>query len=439
MRVQLSGDERGGRMQAPLAGDPDWIGPFLILGRLGAGGMGTVYLAKSPGGRRVAVKTIHAEHAVDPTFRERFRREVDAARRVSGFWTAPVVDADVDAPMPWVATAYVDAPNLNEYVRRHGPPTGSALHLLAAGLGEALDAIHQTGLVHRDLKPANILITDDGPRIIDFGIARVEYNNVTLTAHGGIIGTPGYMSPEQAQGETATSASDVFSLGAVLYYAATGQDPFGCGNVPALLYRVVHDEPDFSTFPTELLLAVFGCLSKDPAERPTAINVLYLLDNPVTAADDGAPTGRTSPDSEVGPWWEQPTRTARNLSPPPPTRPPNAASSPDVNAWWSAGPDELAPIEPAPDSASEFPVGMRAVEQYRAERNASVPRYGPLGVSFDGLDVGDVVEHTKFGVGTVLDVQGDGQNVQVTVSFGPRRRVKRLLVRYAPMRKIEAW
>lgn len=403
-------------MQAAGAGDPDWIGPFLILGRLGAGGMGTVYLAKSPGGRRVAVKTIRAEHAVNPTFRERFRREVDAARRVSGFWTAPVVDADVDAPAPWVATAYVDAPNLNQYVQRHGSPTGPALYLIAAGLAEALNAIHQTGLVHRDLKPANILITDDGPRIIDFGIARMEYHDVALTAHGGILGTPGYMSPEQAQGETASSASDVFSLGAVLYYAATGQDPFGTGIVPALLYRVVHDEPDLSTVPAELRLAVLGCLLKDPAARPAAIEVLYLLDNPYIATDDGAPTGRTSPASEIEPWWSKTTHTAQ-----------------------SAVPAELDPIGPALSGAPDFPVGAQAVEQYRAEQNAADPKYGPYGLCADGLDVGDVVEHTKFGMGTVLDVKGDGSGAVAIVTFGPRKRIKRLLLRYAPMWKVEIW
>ncbi|MER5383733.1 serine/threonine-protein kinase [Streptomyces sp. NPDC002688] len=421
-------------MQELRSGDPEWIGPFLVLGRIGAGGMGTVYLAQSPGGRRVAVKTIHAEHAADPGFRERFRREVDAARRVNGFWTAPVVDADPDAASPWVATGYIDAPNLGEYVQRQGPLTGAALHLLAAGLAEALDAIHQAGLVHRDLKPANILITDDGPRIIDFGIARAEHHDVTLTTLGGILGTPGYMSPEQAQGEIAGTASDVFSLGAVLYYAATGQGPFGSGAVPSLLYRVVHDDPDLTPLPEELLLAVFGCLLKDPALRATAIEVLYLLDNPSTAIDAGVPSDQTASDARTERWWEQSTRTA-HYSPPPPIQPVTSASPTDSIAWWAVGPPDLDPVEPA--AAFEFAVGEQAVAEYQAERNTADTQHGPPGPCADGLDVGDVVEHTKFGVGTVVEVQGDGLSAVAVVSFGPRKRMRRLLLRYAPMRKVE--
>jgi serine/threonine protein kinase len=395
--------------------------------------MGTVYLAQSPGGRRVAVKTIRAEHAQDPGFRERFRREIEAARCVSGFWTAPVVAADPDAASPWVATAYMDAPDLGEYVQRHGPLTGTSLHLLAAGLAEALDAIHQTGLVHRDLKPANILITDDGPRIIDFGIARAEYHDVTLTTRGGILGTPGYMSPEQAQGEIASTASDVFSLGAVLYYAATGHGPFGSGAVPALLYRVVHAEPDLAPLPEELLLAVFGCLMKDPALRATAIEVLYLLDSPSTMIDTGTPSDQSASDTGTERWWEQTTRTA--YPPPPPIRLVAAASQTDAIDWWSAGSAGPDPVEPA--AAFEFAVGEQAVEEYRAERNTTDKTYGPPGPCADGLEVGDIVEHTKFGVGTLVELQGDGPSAVAIVSFGPRKRIARLLLRYAPMRKVE--
>lgn len=263
-------------MEQLRPGDPRAIGPYRLEGVLGAGGMGEVFLGRSPGGRRVAIKVVRADFAADGEFRRRFAQEVRAARRVGGFWTASVVDADPDAMRPWVASAYLDAPDLATVIQRSGPLDEQQVGELGAGLAEALVSIHQAGLVHRDLKPSNILITDDGPRIIDFGIVKA-LEGTTLTADGTVIGTPGFMSPEQVTGGTVAEASDVFSLGAVLTYAATGHGPFGEGTAHVLLYRVVHDEPDLSEVPAGLRTALTACLSKRPQHRPTTDELLGLL------------------------------------------------------------------------------------------------------------------------------------------------------------------
>ncbi len=221
------------------AGDPRHAGKYRLLARLGSGGMGQVFLGQSPGGRRVAVKLIRAELASDPDFRARFAREVATARTISGIFTVPVVDADVDSPQPWLVTAYVDGPSLADMVASQGPmPPGPAL-TLAAGLAEGLEVIHAAGVVHRDLKPSNVLLAADGPRIIDFGISHTA-DASGLTRTGWVAGSPGFMSPEQAEGIPAGPASDIFSLGSVLMFAVTGLEPFGSGTAAALLYRVVH-------------------------------------------------------------------------------------------------------------------------------------------------------------------------------------------------------
>jgi serine/threonine protein kinase len=254
-------------------GDPELIGPYRLRGRLGAGGMGRVYLGLSPGGRAAAIKVIRAELAQDPEFRARFRREVAVARQVSGLYTAPVLDADADAPEPWLATAYVPGPSLADAVTQHGPLPASSVLMLAAGLAEALSAIHSAGVVHRDLKPANVLLADDGPRVIDFGISRgAEASSLTHT--GLVVGSPGFMSPEQAEGREVGPSSDVFSLGAVLAFAATGRGPFGSGSTPALVYRVVHDLPQLDLVPAQIRPLIERCLAKDPAGRPTAADLL---------------------------------------------------------------------------------------------------------------------------------------------------------------------
>ncbi|MFF0292584.1 PQQ-binding-like beta-propeller repeat protein [Kitasatospora sp. NPDC004614] len=253
----------------PLAPtDPAQVGPYLLLGRLGAGGMGAVYLGRSAGGRTVAIKLIRPELADDQRFRARFRREVSAARTASSAFTAPVVDADPDAPLPWLATAYIPGIPLDEAVRLVGPFPEPVLRILAAGIAEELAAIHAAGLVHRDIKPSNVLLALDGPHVIDFGIARAADDSV-LTAEGAILGTPSYLSPEQALARPIGPAADVFSLGSTLVHAATGAGPFGGGLPIEVVRRVAAEEPDLSGVPTGLRLLVAACLAKDPADRPT--------------------------------------------------------------------------------------------------------------------------------------------------------------------------
>jgi YVTN family beta-propeller protein len=258
-------------------GDPERLGPYRLMGRLGSGGMGRVFLARSPGGRLVAVKMIHAELADIPDFRERFARELAAARRVSGLFTAPVVDADMDAPDPWLATAYVSGPSLGDEIASHGPLPVESVFDLAAGLAEGLAAIHAAGVIHRDLKPSNVLLAEDGPRVIDFGISRAAEISA-LTGTGLVVGSPGFMSPEQAEGGEVGTATDVFSLGSVLAFAATGKGPYGSGSAAALVYRVVHGDPDLDDLSAELRPLVQRCLAKDPVLRPSTGLILSELE-----------------------------------------------------------------------------------------------------------------------------------------------------------------
>jgi serine/threonine protein kinase len=256
--------------------DPHRVGAYWLLARLGSGGMGQVFLGRSPGGRLVAVKVVRAELAEQVEFRSRFAREVAAARQVSGLFTASVVDADVSAPTPWLATAYVAGPSLADTIASHGPLPAPSVLALAAGLAEGLGAIHAAGIVHRDLKPSNVLLSEDGPRIIDFGIARAAEATM-LTGTGVVFGSPSFMSPEQARGNRVGPPSDVFSLGAVLAFAATGQGPFGSGSGPTMMYRVVFTPPDLSGLPAGIRPLVERCLAKDPEQRPTTQQFLAGL------------------------------------------------------------------------------------------------------------------------------------------------------------------
>ena len=258
------------------SGDPRRIGPYWLEGRLGAGGMGRVYLGRSPGGRRVAIKAIRAELSENADFRARFAREVSAARKVSGAFTAAVVDADLDGPVPWLATSYVAGLSLADAVADHGPLSAASVLQLAAGLAEGLDAIHCAGVVHRDLKPSNVILAEDGPRLIDFGISRSAEMSA-LTQTGMVLGSPGFMSPEQAEGQDVGPPSDIFSLGAVLAFAATGEGPFGVGSTPALLYRVVCSQPSTDKVPGQIRPLIERCLAKDPQHRPTAAQLLADL------------------------------------------------------------------------------------------------------------------------------------------------------------------
>src|ERR1700733_13030076 len=269
-------------MKALAAYDPRVIGEYRLQSLLGQGGMGRVYLGLSPAGRAVAIKIVHPDLARDTEFLRRFGQEVAAARAVSGIYTAPVVASGLDEIPPWLATAFVPGPSLDQVVTEHGPLPEPALWPLLAGLVEALQAIHACGVVHRDLKPANVLLATDGPRVIDFGISRAA-DGTALTATGVVFGTPGYMSPEQAEGRPAGPASDVFALGCVIAYAAGGAGPFGTGTAAAVLYRVVHADAILDAVPGGLRQIVAGCVAKNPAERPT----LAALAAALAARDQG--------------------------------------------------------------------------------------------------------------------------------------------------------
>ena len=272
-------------MEPLSANDPRSVGEFQLRARLGAGGMGQVYLGYSPAGRAVAVKVVHSELARDAEFRHRFGREVAAARAVGGMYTAPVVAAGLDDDPPWLATAYVPGPSLADLVARHGALPELAVWRLGAGLAEALRAVHACGLVHRDLKPANVLLAADGPHVIDFGISRA-FDGTQLTAVGMVVGTPGYMSPEQAEGAPVGPASDVFSLGCVLAFAASGNAPFGGGSAASVLYRVVTGRPDLTSVPDKLREVISGCLAKDPKQRPelAALGAMITRAGPAVTA-----------------------------------------------------------------------------------------------------------------------------------------------------------
>ncbi|WP_327725803.1 bifunctional serine/threonine-protein kinase/ABC transporter substrate-binding protein [Streptomyces europaeiscabiei] len=264
--------------------DPSRLGDYRLLRRLGAGGMGVVFLARAPGGAFAAVKVVRASYADDAGFRARFRREIEVARQVDSPWVVPLLGADADAEDPWLATAFVPGPSLTEALEDHGPWSPASVCVLGLRLAEALDAVHRAGLVHRDVKPGNLLLAPDGPRLIDFGIARTP-EGTALTSTGVIVGSPGFLSPEQARarGAGVGPPSDVFSLGCVLAFAATGVRPFGGGAAAGMLLRTVYDDPELAGLPAALEPVVRACLDKDPARRPTAVEVGAALDAAVPA------------------------------------------------------------------------------------------------------------------------------------------------------------
>ncbi|MGW1847788.1 serine/threonine-protein kinase [Streptomyces sp. NPDC001966] len=300
--------------------DPRTVGEYEITGKLGEGGMGRVYQGRSPGGRLVAVKVARAELAADEGFRARFRSEIAAARQVGGFHTAQVVDADPDATPPWMVTAFVSGRGLDRTVAEDGPFDEGALYALGAALAEALTAIHTCGVVHRDLKPGNVIMSDDGPRVLDFGIARALHDT-RLTHTGSVIGTAGFLAPEQIEQGTVGPACDVFALGAVLVHAAGGS-AFGEGPAMSLLYRAVHSEPDLSAVPEGLRATVGSCLAKDPADRPTAPGLLAELRAHAPApvpTPDPAPGPSPDPAPAAPPKAPAPPAAAPRPVPVPPT------------------------------------------------------------------------------------------------------------------------
>ncbi|MFF9869167.1 PQQ-binding-like beta-propeller repeat protein [Streptomyces sp. NPDC013953] len=316
---------------------PGYAGHYRLEARLGSGGMGVVHLATSASGLRLAVKVVHEQYAADPEFRARFRQEVAAARRVSGAFTAPVVDADPDAERPWMATLYVPGPTLADQVKRNGPMAPAELRRLTAGLAEALRDIHRAGVVHRDLKPGNVLLTDTGPRVIDFGISRPVDSDLR-TETGKLIGSPPYMAPEQFQRPRQVGpAADVFALGSVLVHASTGQGPFDDGSPYIVAYQVVHDEPDLSGVPAALVPLVRRCLAKDPAGRPTPDEIMAELGPPSYEATAFIPAQRR-----------------RETRPPahPPAQEPTPAFTPNAKAVGRAEPGAPARSFPAPPATS---------------------------------------------------------------------------------------
>lgn len=349
-------------MEALRPEDPRDVAGYRLHARLGEGGMGTVYLSYTRGGQPVALKLVRREFAQDPEFRRRFAREVTAARRVQGPYTAAVLDSNTEGPEPWLASSYVPGPSLAKAVAAYGPlPVSTALRLVA-GVAEALHSIHSADVVHRDLKPSNVLLASDGPRVIDFGIARAG-DATALTGTGTRLGTPGFMAPEQVTGEDAGPALDVYALGALAFFAATGRHPHGDGPGPALLYRIVSRDPDLTACPAELRELLTRCLARDPAERPRPTEVidrcaelaggeahLRRADGwwlPERVAEDVAGQERTLRlvGEQGGPRPAEPATTGPHAPPPPPSTQPPVAGAPAVAP---PQPGAAAPAAPRP-------------------------------------------------------------------------------------------
>ncbi|MGP3976356.1 serine/threonine-protein kinase [Streptomyces sp. 8N114] len=337
----------------PLAeDDPTSVAGYRLAARLGAGGMGKVYLSYTPGGRPVAIKVIRPEFGEDPEFRRRFQQEVRAAERVQGLYTAPVIDADTEGPHPWLATAYVPGPSVAEAVAANGPLPVVTVLFLVAGIAEALQVIHKAGIVHRDLKPSNVLLADDGPRVIDFGIARAA-DATSLTSSGVTIGTPSFMAPEQAEGQRITGATDIFALGQIAAYAAQGTPAFGEGTSHGVLYRIVHAEPALDGVPQELRELVTRCLAKAPEDRPGLDDILRMCqtasgDTQLRRPGDWLPSAVAADISHraAAPAPAQtPTQTAEG---PGPTRPATQVSGPEGGAGTAP---LTAQVPPSPQSA----------------------------------------------------------------------------------------
>ncbi|MFF3408136.1 protein kinase [Streptomyces sp. NPDC002742] len=314
--------------------DPRVVGSFRLHRRLGAGGMGVVYLGSDRRGQRVALKVIRPDLAEDQEFRSRFAREVSAARRIRGGCTARLVAADLEADRPWFATQYVPGPSLHDKVAEEGPLSAADVAAVGAALSEGLVAVHEAGVVHRDLKPSNILLSPKGPRIIDFGIAWATGAS-TLTHVGTAVGSPGFLAPEQVRGAAVTPATDVFALGATLAYAATQDSPFGQGSSEVMLYRVVHEEPHLHGVPDALAPLVRACLAKDPEERPSTLQLSLRLKEIAAReahgmADARPPAPRADPDRPTGrlaeQYAEQRTQRRPGTTPPPRTGGTNGGS-----------------------------------------------------------------------------------------------------------------
>ncbi|WEV27866.1 protein kinase [Streptomyces sp. 71268] len=345
------------------AGDPRSVGGYELLGRLGSGGMGVVFLGRAVTGHIAALKVARAELADDQGFRRRFAREVDAARRVDARFTAAVLDADPHAPRPWLATEYIAGVPITQAVADRGPLPEDALRALLAGTARALEAIHAVGLTHRDLKPSNVLLADDGPRVIDFGIVRsTEHTQITRT--GELSGSPGYMAPEQLRGDAVGPHTDVYALGATLVYAATGRGPYGEGDVFAMVYRTVEQDPDLSGVPAALRPTLARCLAKDPAERPTVARLRAEFAVPDTVHERRwLPSDISATLALAPPARPAPPGAARPAAPAPAATPPAPGFGPA--AYGTLPPP---PIPPAPAPIPAQPTGVPAARRTASRR-----------------------------------------------------------------------
>jgi serine/threonine protein kinase len=317
-----------------LPGDPATIGSYRIIGRLGSGGMGVVYLALSRGGRRVALKVVRRELAEDEAFRQRFENEVRAATQVHSAYTAAVIDADPTGSPPWLATSFVNGPSLSRQVQETGPMPASEVWALGAGVAEALTAIHDSGIVHRDLKPSNVLLADDGPRVIDFGIARAA-QAASITQTGLMVGSPAYMAPEYVAGQGSGPEGDVFALAGTVLFAATGRPPFGEGPAEAVMMRLLHEQARLEGVDDRLARVLTRALDKDPAKRPDARSLIAVFADGAEergatmsfprrpASASSRPTYQPPPTYEPSPTYQPPTYEPAPSYQPAPTRQPD--------------------------------------------------------------------------------------------------------------------
>ncbi|HEX6451651.1 MAG TPA: serine/threonine-protein kinase [Trebonia sp.] len=347
-------------------GDPPQVGRYRLTARLGAGGMGVVYLGHAGDGQQLAVKVLRPEYADDPEFRARFQREVAAMTRVRNRYTVQVLDADTDSVTPFIATQFADGPSLSEHVNAQGPLYPEAVIRLAAALAEAIAAIHAAGVTHRDLKPSNVLLTSAGPMVIDFGIAQVA-DSASITRTGMAVGSPGYMAPEQVTGHAGREA-DIFTWALIVAFAASGRPPFGTGETVGILHRILNESPDVSAVPPQLMPLVSAALAKDPQRRPRAVDLL----------------GELSPGSAAG--MTPPTAVDRGMAP-------------------------RTAVDRQAGTRLDYSAGTRTMPAGAGPRPAPGPRPGPAPRrSFRGLAVAALVVAALAGTGAALMSHGGSQS-----------------------------
>jgi serine/threonine protein kinase len=357
---------------APLEpGDPASLGQYEVVGKLGAGGQGAVYLGRSPSGAYVAIKLLHDQMNSDSSARTRFAREVEAAQKVSPFCTAQVLDYDLHGRPPYIISEFIDGPPLYDVVLQEGSFHGTSLERLAIGTATALAAIHEAGIVHRDFKPNNVLLASDGPRVVDFGIARsVNSQQSSVTATGMVVGTPGYLAPEQLTGEPLTPAVDIFAWGATMVFAATGHSPFEAETLPVIINRILNEEPDLSRLTGTMRELVGAALEKDPRRRPAAHQLLLRLLGQVGATP--------SPSADREDLLDKGTQIAAELPPPPPivSTPPPPPLTPNPMNPMTPNPPLMMPGPATPNPPMMMP-GPQTPPPWQQRTAAPPPRYAP--------------------------------------------------------------